>query len=246
MSGVRAFAKTETSADGLDITTIVSLADDGYFHYDEGWRTYDGSGGWSGSGHWRQEGDAVQLRFADIERDHEYGPQVGDTLTGTLRDRALALPAHGELAQLDEPPSLGLNRTKLLDHEAWLDRGRTGPGRLEASETNTNSLSFGLRRLDGARFVRVELGYEMTTAAFVETEFVECEGEGVRFDHSDLTRARFERCRLARAQFFFTNLGDATFVGCDLRDITFFHTNVTGTRFVDCLGEPPDQSQRSR
>jgi hypothetical protein len=246
VNSVRAFARTETSPDGLDITTIVALAADGYFSYDEGWRTYDGAGGWGGTGHWRQEGEQVHLRFADIERDHKYGPQVGDTLTGTLRDRVLSLPGHGELQLLDEPPSFGLNRTKLLDHEAWLDRGRTGPGRLEATDTNTYSLSFALRRLDAARFVRVKLGFELTLASLVEAELVECEGEGARFDHSVLTKARFERCRLAGARFFGTNLGDATFVGCDVRDISLHHTDLTGTRFVDCQGAPPDQSQRSR
>lgn len=237
---MRAFARSDTSPDGLDITTTVALAADGYFFYREGWSTYDGAGAWSGSGHWQQAGDVVQLCFADIQRDHDYGIRVGDTLTGTLRDRVLALPGHGELRLLDPTPSYGLNRTRLLDHEAWLDRGRTGPGRLEASDTDTLAVAFGLRRLDGARFVRVRFGFEMTSASFVAAEFVDCDGEGARFDHSVLTNARFERCRLARAHFFFADLGEATFVGCDLREAVFYRAHVKGVRLVDCQGDVPD------
>lgn len=145
------------------------------------------------------------------------------------------------------------NKQRYEAHQAWLDAGKTGDGRL-VMEGNRITERMDAICLEGARFVKcVFVKTRFDSARLGGAEFEFCSGTGI-FASTQLVRARFEHCQLsgsnlrrARLDNVTIKFGDWSKValgrgelrhsevsGVSFRDAQILDCVLDGTMFVDC------------
>jgi uncharacterized protein YjbI with pentapeptide repeats len=140
---------------------------------------------------------------------------------------------------------ISMDKDVLIEHEDWVARGKSGPGRLALEDQNLQGARVP-RAFPCARFVRCDL----TEAAFPllrldELELIDCRLDravlnstsfdrasiaGTSFTGASLQLADFNSARIANSNFNEANLERAFFVGA-----TIEHTTFTKARLADAV-----------
>ncbi len=95
-------------------------------------------------------------------------------------------------------------------HRAWVERGRTGDGRLVLRDAALGDTRHGPRTLVAASFERCRFDRsEVSSGTLDESSFVECSMVRINLSSAKLHRARFVDCRLAEATLSLAELRDA-------------------------------------
>jgi uncharacterized protein YjbI with pentapeptide repeats len=144
------------------------------------------------------------------------------------------------------PRTVALSREALAAHRAWLDRGRTGAGRLELANDGVGGLPLGNLEVSYARLVRVNLTKSTVDfAKLVGAELIECTAEETNFAHSKFDEATLTDCELAGAKLVLTDFKSTRIEGGDFRRIDadrglwigarLLRTDFRDARFGDCV-----------
>jgi len=166
-----------------------------------------------------------------------------------LRQRYTAQAgAAGQQAATAPPAPLKIRfgSESLAAHKQWLQRGRTGEGRMVLEDEQLGDLRIGDVKLAGARLVRVRL--DRVVADFADlrgAELVDCSAEGSNFTHAKLDDAVLEGCRFTAARMALTSLCDARIEGGVFREasadrgswnrLTARRVDFRDTLFGDCI-----------
>lgn len=111
-----------------------------------------------------------------------------------------------------------LERPHLVAHEAWVQRGKTGPGRLVLVDAEHERMKIGRGvELSGARLDRVNF----TEAYLEDATLADAELDSVRLDRGYLYGSLLHRARLI----------DGSLDGADLKLVQFNDARIEGTRF---------------
>ena len=113
----------------------------------------------------------------------------------------------------ERPPVVVFGQDAYRAHRAWLERGRTGPGRMVLTRGDLSGERIGAKIFDGARFVACNLDRaDVSSSSFIEAELIDCRGWQANFVMCHLERALLESCDFTRSRF-----GLAELEGADIR-----------------------------
>lgn len=121
-----------------------------------------------------------------------------------------------------QPPRRGgtwrkhLTREAIIAHQKWVQRGQTGPGRIELEEVNLSSAPARGQVFTGARFVHCNFTKaDLEMAGLEGAELIECV-----FDRA-IVSATLDGAAIDRCSFLKADLSHAHFIEADLRECNF-------------------------
>ena len=206
---------------------------------------------WVGAEHWQ-----LRLAAAAPCREAPYALVIDGTLEGVL----------GGWPEVWERPPPGtwdgpsaweaaLHPDRLRAHEAWLARGRQGPGRLVVAGQNLRGATPALFPLSGARFIDCDLsecrfplyraeGLELIDCLLEQPDLVGATLDGARVEGcslvgGDLAAAQLKGARVASTSLRGCNLDGSDWTGAVVVEVRFASCSLVDAalaraRFIDC------------
>ncbi len=101
-------------------------------------------------------------------------------------------------------------------HLHWLDRHRTGPGRMV---------------VEGKNLRDAEIDMVLDASSFVDCDISNAVASGVGFEEAQLIRCQFVDCELVRGRFRGANIDGCSFSRSDLRLAAFESAHIQHSRF---------------
>jgi len=111
-----------------------------------------------------------------------------------------------------------IDREARRAHVAWLKRGRSGPGRIEAVDALIVAERFSAEDVTAGRFERTRFGEDVSYTTFDEAELVECTVERACVASAHFARATLTRCSFDRVHGQFADFSHAQIDGCSFDD----------------------------
>jgi uncharacterized protein YjbI with pentapeptide repeats len=123
-------------------------------------------------------------------------------------------------------------------HDKWIERGRTGEGRVVAVDKNLDEARASGARLVAARFERCSFDRAVIEMSdFDEVEMISCRGANGSFVRNRMYSAHFADCTFADMQFWRLRLVGgrmerSTFTRCMFEEGFVIESQLTDTKFT--------------
>ena len=118
-------------------------------------------------------------------------------------------------------------------HFDWINRGRSGPGRIVVEGADLSGARFGGERLSGARLVGCRLDQmAIDRTQLHECEILDCAAHGGALYGCEIFDGRMERCRFVDCNLSLSNFNNQPVIDCD-----FTESGFERSTFVRCTVE---------
>jgi uncharacterized protein YjbI with pentapeptide repeats len=182
----------------------------------------------------------IRARFA--ERSGPGGPRFGAGELGAVGVRVAAARAkrprpRPTQVSIDFRPGTYLDylsRAVASAHAAWLERGRTGDGRLVLSRAKLTGAPARAAKIPAARFESCKLSkIDLSVSTLSEAELIDCLCDKASFRRAYLDGALLERCVLFDADLRLADLPRSKIVLCDLGLANLDRADLDGAQVED-------------
>lgn len=131
-----------------------------------------------------------------------------------------------------------IGKPQQRQHRAWLDRGRTGEGRIDLANEVLDDFKLSGKNWTAARFVRCRFAdCRLDASDLIDAELEDCSAQHAEFISCHFDKARINRCSFAGIWFNLSDFVRARIGDCDLSGslfsrVFFQFAKVERTRFV--------------